>query len=247
MFGTGLVSITFRNTAFDEVIRAAVQAGLMHIEWGSDVHAPCHDTQRLRQIAELQKQYGISCCAYGTYFYLGVTPVDELPGYIRAAELLETDVLRLWAGKKSPEKLTPEEKEMLFSQSKQAAEIAEAAGVTLCLECHRNTYTEAGESALELMQAVDSPAFRMYWQLNPDTSAAENIAYARLLQKYTVHIHAFHWKGNRAYPLAEGADEWKAYLKEFSGDHLLLLENMPDHQPGTLLREADSLRRIIEG
>lgn len=247
MFGTGLVSITFRNMPFDEVIRAAAEAGLKNIEWGSDVHAPNHDINRLHQIVEMQAQYGITCCAYGTYFYLGVTPIDELPDYIRAAKLLGTNILRLWAGNKSPGKWTPEEKKSLFSQCKQAAEIAEAAGVTLCLECHRNTYTEAGESALELMQAVDSPAFQMYWQPNPDASVAENIAYARLLHTYTVHIHTFHWKGNRGYPLAEGADEWKAYLREFSGDHLLLLENMPNHQPGTLLCEADSLRRILEG
>lgn len=245
MFDIGLVSITFRNVAVEDVIRMAAEAGLRHIEWGSDVHAPYNDIQRLRQIGELQKQYGVRCCSYGTY--LDIMSIEDLPAYIDAAKLLGTNVLRLWAGNKSPEKWTVEEKELLFSQCKQAAMIAEAAGATLCLECHRNSYTEAGESTLELIKAVDSPAFQMYWQPNPDASAAENIAYARLIQKYTVHIHAFHWKGNHAYPLAEGADDWKAYLKEFSADHLLLLENLPDYQPGTLLREADSLRKILEG
>ena len=69
----GLVSISFRSHSPEEIIHEAVRANLTHIEWGSDVHAPCHDIPRLEHIAALQKQYGISCCSYGTYFRLGYT------------------------------------------------------------------------------------------------------------------------------------------------------------------------------
>lgn len=246
MFDTGLVSITFRSISAEEVMHSAAECGLKYIEWGSDVHAPQNDPERLRCIAAAQKEYGISCCSYGTYFYLGVTPIDELPDYIRAAKLLGTRVLRLWAGKKSSHKWTPEEKEELFRQCAQAAAMAEEADVVLCLECHRNTFTEAGESALELMQTVNSTAFRMYWQPNPDVSIEENIAYARMIRDYTVHIHVFQIKGSQAFSLSEGIDEWQTYLREFRGDHLLLLESIPSRQPDKLAHEADSLRNIIE-
>ena len=62
-----------------------------------------------------------------------------------------------------------------MAQCREAAKIAEAEGVTLCLECHRNSYTETKEGALDVMQTVDSPAFRMYWQPNQYRTIEENI------------------------------------------------------------------------
>lgn len=245
MFEAGLVSITFREMDVAELIRATAEAGLKHIEWGSDVHAPNHDTQRLLQIVHLQKEYDINCSSYGTYFYLGLMPIEELPNYIRAAKLLGTNILRLWAGKKNAESYSQDEKEAFFAQCKQAAKLAEDACVTLCLECHRNSYTETAEGALELMKAVNSPAFRMYWQPNPSTSFDDNISYIRLVRDYIVHIHAFNIKGYTGYPLSEAADDWKQYLDEIGGDHIILLESMPGSESGILNREAESLRSII--
>ncbi len=240
-----MVSISYRELDFEDVLRIMSDAGLKYVEWGSNAQAPQNDIQKLQLIAEAQAKYGIQCCSYGTYFYLGITPIEELPDYIRAAKMLGTNILRLWAGKKTKDMCSQQEKDLLFNQCKLAAKIAEAAGVTLCLECHRNSYTETAQGAFELMQVVDSEAFRMYWQPDPYVSVEENIAYARLIQPYTVHLHAFHIKRSTSYPLAEGAEEWKLYLKEFTGDHLALLETLPDQRPETLQREADSLRSIL--
>ena len=245
MFYAGLVSVSFRKLSPEEIVRVAVAAGLNYIEWGSDVHAPYTEQERLEEIRQLQEAYGVSCCSYGTYFRLGVTPIDELPGYIRAAKLLGTNILRLWAGNMSPCKYSEEEKQALIAQCRKAAILAENADVILCMECHRNTYTETKENALELMQAVNSPAFRMYWQPSARCSEEENLAYARSLKEYTYHIHAFQQKGADKYSLADGVDEWKTYLQEFCGDHYILLEFMPDGLVETLPREADALRMII--
>ena len=54
MFDTGLVSVSFRGLTVAEVAAAAAAAGLKNIEWGSDVHAPCDDLQRLDEIAALR-------------------------------------------------------------------------------------------------------------------------------------------------------------------------------------------------
>lgn len=245
MYQTGVVSVSFRNLSPEEVIRAAMAAGLYHIEWGSDVHAPYADVERLQHIVQLQKSYGVNCCSYGTYFRLGETPLEELPGYIRAAKMLGTNILRLWIKWKRPWDYTEEEKQDLFTQCREAAKIAEEAGVILCMECHRNTYTETKDSTLELMKAVDSPAFRMYWQPGQERTVEENVQYARELKDYTYHIHVFQCTVDARFPLAEGIDEWKTYLKEFSEDRCLLLEFMPDGKVESLPAEADSLRTII--
>lgn len=246
MYSLGLVSISFRPLSADEVIRAVAEAGLSCIEWGSDVHAPCDDEARLQEIVKLQKQYGITCCSYGTYFRLGINHISELPAYIRAAKALGTGTLRLWAGKKSPWDFTADEREKLFSDSKAAAQMAEDAGVTLCLECHMKTYTETADTALELMTAVDSPAFRMYWQPNQKRSIQENVANAQALKDYVNHIHVFQWKGKDRFPLAEGLEEWRTYLDQFAGDRHLLLEFMPDDAVTSLKTEAAALRQLTE-
>lgn len=243
----GLVSISFRQESPKAILCAAAKAGLSCIEWGSDVHAPCTDIARIHQIVQLQKQYRISCSSYGTYFRLGQTPLEELPAYIAAAKLLGTDILRLWCGCKSADEYTAEEKETLFSQCKQASAMAEKAGLKLCMECHIKSYTETEAGALELMKAVNSPTFRMYWQPNQFRSAEENVQYARALRDYITHIHVFQWKGKERFPLATGIEEWNTYLSTLPGEHTLLLEFMPNDKIESLQAEADALRVLTGG
>ena len=239
----GLCSVSFRKHTPEEILRAMKAADLSVIEWGSDVHCP---PDKAEEIFELQKQYGIKCCSYGTYFRLGVTPIEELAAYIRAVKMLGTDVLRLWCGDKNSEDYAESGKRELFTVCKEAAEIAEAEDVTLCMECHNNTYTNAKESALELMRAVDSEHFRMYWQPNQHKSEEENVLYAKLLSPYTKNIHVFNWKDKEKYPLRDAKDVWKSYLSCFDDNINLLLEFMPDNKIESLKNEAAALREIAK-
>ena len=129
MFSTGLASASFPSVPYEMVIKVAAKANLKCIEWESDAHAPNKDATKLRKIASFQKNFGIECCAYGTGFRLGETPIEELPEYIHAAKLLGTKVLRVWAGKKSPWKWSKEGRKALFLECKLAAKIARKAGI----------------------------------------------------------------------------------------------------------------------
>ncbi len=242
----GLVSVSFRPYSPMEIVKAVKEAGLTCIEWGSDIHAPYSDTERLKEIVDLQREYGISCSSYGTYFRLGVTPIEELEGYIAAAKLLGTDILRLWCGAKSGADMTEEEREFLISECRMAAEIAERSDVTLCLECHRGTFTERLSDALFLMREIDSSCFRMYWQPFQWETEENKLIYAEAIAPYVKHVHVFQWKGEGKYPLCEGIAEWRRYLENFSGPRTLLLEFMPDNRIETLRSEADALRKIAE-
>ena len=77
-FNLGLCSISFRKNTPQEILTEMKNAGLLYIEWGSDVHAPQKDIKKLTNIANLQKEYNIKCSSYGTYFRIGVTPTEEL-------------------------------------------------------------------------------------------------------------------------------------------------------------------------
>ncbi|MBO5790221.1 MAG: sugar phosphate isomerase/epimerase [Clostridia bacterium] len=241
----GLVSVSFRQHSPKEILEAAKKEGLSCIEWGSDVHAPCNDTARLTEISAMQKEYGIACSSYGTYFRFGETPIEELEHYIAAAKILGTDTLRLWCGRKRNADMTDGERDELLSLCRQAAAIAEANGVTLCLECHKKTFTEDPEDAVWLMNAVNSKHFLMYWQPFQWQSFEQNIENAKKLAPYVRHIHVFNWKGEEKFPLSDAVEEWQRYLRKLCAPRTLLLEFMPNDGIDELAREAATLKTII--
>ena len=242
---TGLVSISFRTQDPRDVLQAMQNAGLCCIEWGSDIHAPCHDLARIDELVALQREFCITCSSYGTYFRLGQTPVTELEPYILAAKRLGTNVLRVWCGTQSGANMTKDEVNALLADCRAAAALAQKHGVTICTECHLRTFTERPEDALALMQAVNSPHFRTYWQPFQTRTVEQNLAYLRALAPYVTHLHVFQWKGADRFPLADGIAEWQAYLALLDTSHTLLLEFMPDDRLETLTREADALRQMI--
>lgn len=242
----GLVSISFRNLTPEKILGEVKKAGLSVIEWGSDVHAPCNDTENLRKIARLQQEYGISCCSYGTYFRLGVNNTDELPDYITAAKILGTNIIRVWCGNKNPGEYSPDEEKVLFDECRKAAQICEKNNTVLCLECHNGTFTDTKEAAIRLMKEINSPFFRMYWQPNQFRTIEENKRYARLLSSFTKIIHVFNWTIDERFPLEDSADTWKEYLSYFDSDITLLLEFMPDDDINSLKTEAAGLMKLRE-
>ena len=246
-YSLGLVSVSFRKHTPEEIIKAVKEAGLSCIEWGSDIHAPCRDTERLLDIVRLQTEYGIECSSYGTYFRLGHTPIEELPRYISAAKMLGTNILRLWCGTKSGANMTAEERENLFAVCRQAAAMAEEQGVILCMECHHGTFTERPEDTVALMEAVNSPHFRMYWQPFQWLDSDGSLKTAQTVSPYAEHIHVFNWKGSQKLSLAEAVDTWRVYLSVLPPPRALLLEFMPDDNIETLPVEAEALKTIVGG
>ena len=244
-YNLGLVSVSFRQHSPKEILEVTRAVGLSCIEWGSDVHAPCRDIERLREIAALQKEYGIFCSSYGTYFRLGETPIEELEAYIQASRILGTNILRLWCGVKSGKDMTNEEQDALLDVCGTAAKVAEANGVILCLECHKKTFTEDPDDAIHLMETINSPNFRMYWQPFQWQSAEQNIENAKKIAPFAEHIHVFNWKGSEKLPLADAVGEWQEYIKVFSTPRTLLLEFMPNGTVEELAAETAALRAII--
>lgn len=240
----GLVSVSFRQHTPREILEAMQKEGLSCIEWGSDVHAPYDDTERLREISELQKEYGIRCCSYGTYFRLGETPTSELEGYIAVAKLLGTDILRLWCGTRCGAEYSDREKREFAELCGEAERLASREGVTLCMECHKRTFTQSPEDAIFLMKEINSPHFRMYWQPFQWQTVEENLAYAEKISPFTHHIHVFQWKDKQRFSLKDGIEEWQKYLSRFSTPRTLLLEFMPDDELSSLTTEVRALRTI---
>ena len=100
---------------------------------------------------------------------------------------------------------------------------------------------------MEIMEAVNSPCFRMYWQPNQFESLEENIAYIRLLKPYIMHIHVFNREGNEVFSLGDNPFKWQTFLSELGmEERTLLLEFMPDNKIESLNKEANALIDIVK-
>lgn len=243
----GLVSVSFRSLSPIEVFEAAKEAKLSCIEWGSDVHAPCNDERRLKEIKSLSESFGIECSSYGTYFRIGQNETDEILPYINAAKILGTDTLRVWCGIKGSQMYSQNELDAFYRDCHALASIAAENKVTLCMECHNDTLTDTVGSALNLMKEINSPFFKMYWQPNQHRTYEENLIYAEKIAPFAENIHIFNWLGNNKFPLIEAEEQWTQYLKKIPDSKNLLLEFMPDGKVESLNTEADSLRKIVGG
>ena len=151
----GLVSVSFRSNTPFEIIGAAARSGLSAIEWGSDVHAHCGNSEKLKEIALLQKNAGLECSSYGTYFRIGVTPIGELPLYLTAAEILGTGVLRVWCGDKPSSEYSYDERMKIFEAARCAAETAKAAGMTITADMIKPRLGETLDDIREALSYVD--------------------------------------------------------------------------------------------
>ena len=141
--------------------------------------------------------------------------------------------------------MSQEERASLSDQCRRATAIAEERGVTLCMECHKKTFTERPADTVWLMEQISSPHFRMYWQPFQWQTPEENRQNAKVIAPYAKHIHVFNWRGSEKLPLAEAVADWQSYLAELEAPLTLLLEFMPDRRIESLIEEAAALRTII--
>lgn len=242
---SGLVSISFRKRSCEQIINACVYAGISYIEWGSDIHAPVSDHAALVCLDAIQREKGIVCASYGTYFRVGKDAPNDIRPYIEAAKILGTDVLRIWCGTKDSCLYTEKEAQEIIAQCRALAQIAQQSDVILCTEYHPGSFTDCKESTLSLLQTVDSPNFRTYWQPNQFVSFSENLESVKVLAPYIENIHVFNWTQTERFPLADGAARWQQYLAAVPHAKCAMLEFVPDGMLETLSREAAVLQAWI--
>jgi sugar phosphate isomerase/epimerase len=250
-FHTGLVSISFRRYSVDEIIAACREAGLEWIEWGSDVHVPAGNVAIADEVAAKMKNAGLTTAAYGSYFRLGQHTPAEFEPYMESAKHLGARVIRVWGGIKGSQDTTEEERAKLIEDARAIADMAEAAGLVVTLECHGGTITDDYKSGIAFYEAVDHPALRAYWQPNQCFDEAYNLTAAKLYVPRTECLHVFQWSATARYPLCEGREIWAKYLDIFrpaakEREIGLLLEFMHDDRLETLAETAKELKSWVE-
>jgi 3-dehydroshikimate dehydratase len=239
----GLVSVTFRQLSPYQVIEAAVAAGLEGIEWGGDIHVPHGDLPAAARVAEQTATAGLSVAAYGSYYRLAESTGDP-EEVVETAAVLGAPTIRVWAGRRGSVDADGAYWDAVVADGSRLISLAADEGMTVSFEYHRNTLTDSRTSTARLLDAL--PAARTLWQPQPERDRAENLGDLRAVLPRLTNMHVFTWTatGERR-PLAEGRDDWLAYLDAARGNRFALLEFVAGDDPERLVSDAATLRELV--
>ena len=253
MISPGLCSITFRALSTAEIIALVAENGLAAIEWGGDIHVPAGRLDIAGEVRRRSADAGLRTPSYGSYFR--VTPESLESAFqpvVETAQALGAETIRVWADTKSSREMDAAYFQRLADAGRRLSEAAVRAGCRVGFEYHLGTATDTNESALRLIDVIDHPAARLYWQPRQKTSVADRLAGLRQAGGCLAHLHVFQWVGDRdqRLPLAEGAADWQSYLAcaaELPGDRCAYLEFVQDDSVEAFARDAATLRQFLGG
>lgn len=242
---TSLLSVTFRKKTVEEIVSLAAQGGVDAIEWGSDVHVPPIDPANAAKALQLCRENGLEVSAYGTYYRCDGT--DFAP-YLEVAQILQTRVIRVWAGSLGSEECPAETRSVIVESLKKAVEMASGTGCVIAVEYHPYTLTDTLESTLQLL--ADVPGLYTYWQYVLDLSVEENLSHIEALGEKVQNIHAYYHEEKQQFPLAAGKDAWFKYLTKAQQCTQARYVGLKFVRGGTaeqFLEDAATLKEIVNG
>ena len=255
----------------DPVIQLAVlQAlGASHLElrsaWGTNVVD--FDQDQLSRIRALLDERAMSVSAIASP--LGKvdvhTPVEQelqrLRSAIRAASAVGSRYIRVFSFYRSDSETPEQIRDEVITHLSAQAELAEREGVVLLHENEKDIYGDIPERVLDLVQTVDSPAFRVAWDnanyvqvgVRPFTEGWAQLApYVEYLQVKDARL-----TDGTVTPAGEGDGELLETLTAlrdagYAGfaslePHLAIAGRMGGYSgPGAFGRAARALRRLTD-
>jgi sugar phosphate isomerase/epimerase len=252
MIRPGLVSITFRKSSPEEIIRMCLDAGLVGIEWGGDVHVPHGQVDVAERVGRLTRDSGCEVACYGSYYRCGFSEEEGLSfdAVLESALALGAPSIRVWIGKRGSAETDDVLRRKVIEDLRRICLLAGEAGVQIRGEKHGGTLTDDDQSLALVLKELEGTGFQMLWQPFPAWTVAKNMESLRLVQPILGHLHVFHWVGakNERRVLAEGRDEWAQYLGEVAlreKDCWALLEFVRGDEPSQLVPDAQSLHEWL--
>lgn len=246
MLKTGLVSATFRAFAPEKIVAVAKKANLNGIEWGGDVHVPPNDFERAAKVSELTDRANLKVAAYGSYFRLGTN--GDFESVLRAAEILRTKTIRVWAGEIGSKEADENYRNKIIEESKRIADSAAEKDVSIVYEFHGGTLADSAESCFDLLKKANRPNLKTYWQTPVGKSVEANLRDIETLLPFVAGVHVFHWLpgDQERHSLENGAEDWARYfrlLKKIDG--FALIEFVKDDALENFERDARTLKTLL--
>ena len=257
MIHPGVCSLTLGQLPPAEVVALCKETGLTHIEWwGRDNgHVPMGDVATAASVGEMTREAGLTISTYGSYYGVGESEAEGLAfdAVLKTAVALGAPAIRVWAGTKGTDTVTPEQHKAVIDDAMRIADLCGDACVELVLEYHQGTLTDSNASAVALADALQHPAIAFGWQARTGVPIAENVAGLKGLLPRLGTLHVFNWTKDDAgnylrQPLGEAMDEWRGYFDLVAStgrDHVALLEFVQGNSVKQFKSDAETLRRLV--
>jgi 3-dehydroshikimate dehydratase len=251
----GLVSISFRKLTVSEIIEQCRANQLPAIEWGGDVHVPHGDVDIATQTGEATRAAGLTVAAYGSYYRCdSEADQPDFDAVLASARALQAPVIRVWAGTTGSAVTDDGKREAITIDLRRIGQLAAAHDIEIGIEYHANTLTDDPDSALALVQAIDHPNVKLYWQSSNGKSAEYSLAVLKKLLPHVSHLHAFHWKFSGdsfdRRPLSEGQQDWQKYLEVVAtsprSNRAIMLEFVRNDSTEQLADDAKTLHAFLK-
>ncbi|GAB4187752.1 MAG: sugar phosphate isomerase/epimerase [Phycisphaeraceae bacterium] len=257
MIYSGLVSVTFRKFGPEKIVDLVTRAGLTGIEWGGDVHVPHGEVNRADEVGRMTREAGLRVAAYGSYYFLGYSESEGLSfdRVLETAVALQAPTIRLWAGRKGTAEADEADWNRVVDDARRVADLAEQAGVRVCLECHGGTLTDNHIDAMRLYRRIGSENLDLLWQPLHHHLYPTQLEALRSTLGVMSNAHVYWWvqlpgrEHPTRLPLAEGADVWSVFLSVMNNspaDRYALLEFVRDDDETQFFRDADTLCGLIQ-
>ena len=257
-FKAGVVSVTFRQYAYENFIKYTKLTDLSCIEWGSDIHIPYNDNEKANNVADKMQENNLNTVSYGSYYRLGTGRQDIFPMILRTAEIIKAPSIRVWGGESPSSKLDKSARDAIINDALETAALAKSLNKNISLEYHRNTITDNPESAVDFIKAIRDGGggnIYLYWQPNQYITFEENKSELEKICPYLTNIHVFAWKDAERFPLEHHKDIWKEYINIIAeqthdidnGEHNFLLEFVKGDSIEQFVEDAKTLIELLNG
>lgn len=251
MIAPGLTSVTFRDKAPQEVVNLALEAGLMGIEWGGDIHVPPGHMDRAAEVNNLTRKSGLYVSAYGSYYTVGKSKDQGkcFADVLQTAGALGAPLIRIWAGDKGSRESTQGYRKKVLNETREIAEEAGQQGIRLAFEFHENTLNDSYEACYELLTDLNHTEVKTYWQPMHGAGPDVNGAGIDMILPWIAGVHVFHWwpDAEVRLPLRQGAGDWGAYIYRMSRIPRTIfgnLEFVKDDSTEQFLQDAATLLEL---
>ncbi|NOZ22742.1 MAG: sugar phosphate isomerase/epimerase, partial [Planctomycetes bacterium] len=204
----------------------------------------------LAKIREATEDAGLIVSSYGSYH--NVMKDENHPNrfapVLDAAEALGTKVVRIWCGGGDSDQADDSLFEQAADRTRELADMAARRGMTLAFEFHRGGLTDTVPTAIRLLQMIDRPNVKTYYQVYDRGGAITPQDELRQLLPCLQNVHCHHIVDGKRRPVEEGKELWTGLmdvLKEADHDGFVLIEFTLDNRPDSFLRDAETLRETL--
>jgi sugar phosphate isomerase/epimerase len=186
----GLCTLSNAKSSVESVVRSAGDTGYDGVEiWGKG-HVGDGTDDICQSIRDAARSNQLEIPVYGSYARAGNPKfVDGIDHELAVADRLDTDLIRLWAGRQEYGDHDEDHWGAVVDDLRTATDRAVERGLEVTVEKHANTLTNDTDGAERLVEAVDRPACQLNWQPVFGMPANEIVRDAERLAGLSNNIH----------------------------------------------------------